>query len=276
MGAMRIASVIGNGLHRVSPRAARIAKKVWRLRHPPLWNKAHIINHLATTRGYRNYLELCTPTSGGRYAEIEFSEFENCIRLMYNCPDSHVPLDCLPIDYRTTSLDIRKCLSSMRADGHLIDIALIDSFHDYDHSLRDLVEVFGLISDGGTLIVHDCLPPKPEIAQPQFTAGEWCGVTYQAFIDFVSHKHDLEFYTVNTDYGCGVIHKQTTPTNAKINKKREDSLAKWQKKGDDSWATFALFESHKQTLMNVISVKEFLERNPRRRWDWFSNPFHHS
>jgi hypothetical protein len=33
-------------------------------------------------------------------------------------------------------------------------------------------------------------------------------VTYAAYIDFVSERDDLDFYTVDTDYGCGVIKKR--------------------------------------------------------------------
>ena len=195
---------------------SHLALHTWRrecgeLRRRAPWNKAHLINYLAEVRGYRHYLELCTPTSGGRYAEIDRSKFATCLRLMYQCPESYVPADGLTIDYRTTGLDISECLSRMREDGQCVDIALIDSFHEYESSLRDLREGFRLISEGGTLVVHDCLPPTAELAQPKFIPGEWCGVTYQAFIDFVSNRDDLEFYTVDTDYGCGIIHKQAKP-----------------------------------------------------------------
>ena len=205
---MRIKSVIGSGLHWISPRAAHAARRMWALRRPAPWNKAHIINYLAEVRGYRHYLELCTPTSGCRYAEIDCSKFLSCVRVMYQCPENHVPADGLPIDYRIGGLDTSECLSILREEAQCVDIALIDSFHEYESSLRDLVEGFQLISRGGTLVVHDCLPPRAELAQPKFIPGEWCGVTYQAFIDFVNNREDLEFYTVDTDYGCGIIHKQ--------------------------------------------------------------------
>jgi hypothetical protein len=37
-----------------------------------------------------------------------------------------------------------------------------------------------LLTDRGTMVVHDCLPPTPELAVPNFITGGWCGVTYQA------------------------------------------------------------------------------------------------
>ena len=125
-----------------------------------------LINYLAEIRGYRHYLEVCTPTSGGRYAEIDRSKFATCVRLMYQCPESHVPADGLTIDYRTAGLDISECLIKNARRRPRVDIALIDSFHEYEPSLRDLMEGFRLISEGGTLVVHDCLPREPNSLSP--------------------------------------------------------------------------------------------------------------
>lgn len=236
------------------------------------WNKARIINHLAEVRGYRHYLELCTATTGNRYAEIDRSKFATCVRLMYQCPESYD--DGMAIDYRSTGLDITESLTRMREDCRYVDIALIDPFHEYEQSWRDLVEGFRLIREGGTLVVHDCLPTRAEIAGPKFIPGDWCGVTYQAYIDFVSHRDDLDFYTVDTDYGCGIIRKSgPTPLRrafASIQLGRPPSigpmtgaerasiLADWQTKGDDPSAAFSFFDAHKQVLLNLISIDEFL------------------
>lgn len=119
------------------------------------WNKAHLINHLAEVHGYRHYLELCTFSTGLRYAEIDRSQLETCVRLMYHCPDDFD--DGLPTDYRSNTLDIGESLKKIRDEGRRFDIALVDSCHEYETSWRDLVEGFLLIREGGTLVVHDCL-----------------------------------------------------------------------------------------------------------------------
>jgi hypothetical protein len=276
---MRIMSVIGTYLDLVAPRIAQRARKEWRRanrewarRRPGApWTKADLINHLADARGYRYYLEVCTPTSGGRYAEIKRSKFASCLRLMYRCPESYH--DGMAIDYRITDLDITECLTRMRDDARRVDIALLDSFHEYEQSLRDLTEGFGLISEGGTLVVHDCMPPRVEIAQPKFMPGEWSGATYEAFIDFVSNRSDLEFYTVDTDYGCGIIHKQSAgaesaeaASSIDERNERNQALANWQAQRDISWqAAFSFFEEHKEVLLDLISLDEFLAKNPKPR-----------
>jgi hypothetical protein len=160
-----------------------------------------MVNRLAAVHGYRHYLELCTQTTGRVYAEIDRSLLTTCKRLMYRCPGS--PGDGMAVDYNSSDLDI----DAIRWENLTFDIALIDPFREYGTSWRDLEEGFKLIGPGGALVVHDCLPPRRELVSPTFTPGAWCGATYAAYIDFVSER-DLDFYTVDTDYGCGVIKKR--------------------------------------------------------------------
>ena len=60
------------------------------------------------------------------------------------------------------------------------------------------------------MIVHDCRPPNGEVAVPDPLPGEWCGTTYKAYLDFVLERPDLDYVTVDTDYGCGVVTKRAT------------------------------------------------------------------
>lgn len=116
-------------------------------------HKAGIVNRLAAVHGYRHYLELCTRSTGRQYAEIDRSLFTTCKRLMYRCPDG--PRDGMEVDYLSSDLDISECLDAIRRDNLIFDIALIDPFHEYGTSWRDLDEGFRLIRAGGTLVVHD-------------------------------------------------------------------------------------------------------------------------
>jgi hypothetical protein len=92
-------------------------------------HKAGIVNRLAVVHGYRHYLELCTRSTG--------------------------PRDGMEVDYLSSDLDISECLDAIRRDNLIFDIALIDPFHEYGTSWRDLDEGFRLIRAGGTLVVHD-------------------------------------------------------------------------------------------------------------------------
>jgi SAM-dependent methyltransferase len=232
-------------------------------------NKAGIINHLAAVHGYRNYLELCTLTTGARYQEIDRSKLSRR-RLMYRCPDDYEDGD--PVDYRSPDCDISACLQAIRGEKRRFDIALIDSFHEYGTSLRDLAEGFDLLREGGSLVVHDCLPPTRAIAQPTYLQGSWCGVSYEAYIDFVDARDDLAFYTVDTDYGCGVIRKRAGNAFIRLGRRllrAFDAVAdgegrrlmqEWRTLKGDHARRFDVFERHKRTLLNLISVDEFFAR----------------
>ncbi len=84
----------------------------------------------------------------------------------------------------------------------------VDPFHTYASSLRDIVYGLLLTKPDGMVLIHDCDPPRAEIASPEFQDGEWCGVTYAAYLDVVLFAGALYYVTVDADYGCGIISKR--------------------------------------------------------------------
>jgi hypothetical protein len=118
---------------------------------------------------------------------------------MYNCPAGFD--DGFAIEFRSESLDISRCLAEINRKRLRYDIILVDPWHEYDTSSRDLGVAFDLIDEGGILVVHDCLPPNAAVATPGFVPGCWCGLTYKAYLDFVCGRRDLNYQTIDTDYG---------------------------------------------------------------------------
>ena len=135
------------------------------------WTKADLINELALIRGYRSYLEICTPTTGMLYGDIDRTRY-TCHRLMYRYPAGFVARliylatfkDTLPIDFRTSDLDIAECVQAIQARGLKYDVILVDPFHEYAESIRDLGVAVDLLNPGGTIIVHDCYPRDGALA----------------------------------------------------------------------------------------------------------------
>src|SRR5262249_34370891 len=142
-----------------------------------------LIDVIAKKLNLRSYLELCTRTTGNFYREINRSRFKTSRRLMYNCPVNFD--DGLPIDFRSVDFEIKNAIERLKADNDQVEICLVDSWHTYDCSIRDLITAYDLLADGGVLVVHDCLPPNASVASPVPQPGEWCGVSYKAFLDFV-------------------------------------------------------------------------------------------
>jgi hypothetical protein len=226
-----------------------------------LWRscrKADIVYRLAARFGYRRYLEIETGTTGNYYHLIERARFDVCRRLVYNIqPDFH---DGAPIDYAVHDLDIAAALAAIAREGCRFDVILVDPYHTYDLSRRDLEAAWALLEPGGAMVVHDCLPPNEKLAQPDFRPGGWCGVTYKAYLDFVLGRPDLRYVTVDADFGCGIVRKIALAAPAPPDPPAAE-IAAWRGIGRDFPAAWRYFAAHKQSLLRLIDVDTFIAGN---------------
>jgi hypothetical protein len=230
------------------------------------YTKADLINELSAIYGYRKYLEICTPTTGNMYRAVDRARYSTCHRLMYRCPAEFD--DGLPIDFRSSNLDINECVGAVRAKDLKYDVILVDPFHEYESSVRDLIEAVDLLNPAGTVIVHDCYPRDETIAVPEYIDGSWCGVTYKAYLDFVLAGNGLIFCTVDTDYGCGVIRRnvslslfQRMARRASRMMRRDDRagvVRQWKGTGKNYDAAFNLLQAHAGPLLNLVTADAFL------------------
>lgn len=215
----------------------------------PSLKKYHIVNALIAGRGYRRYLEICTPTTGGQFSRIDRSHLQCCHRLLYRCAGDFE--DGSEVTYRNAD---EKIVSA--PDGEKpYDIVFVDSFHSFACSARDLGLAFELIRPGGMVVVHDCAPAEKEMCGEEFHGGCWCGQTYWAYIEFVLCRRDLTYCTVDTDFGCGLIHKVTAGRADMDERRRLCGL--WQREKDRTNDMFAFFDRHRRELLKLISVRNF-------------------
>jgi hypothetical protein len=226
------------------------------LDRPTGFNKTDLIHLISQKLELRNYLELCTPTTGGRYGEIERARFRTARRLMYNCPADFD--DGLPIDYKITDFDIEHAVTELNMSGDKVDICLVDGWHTYDCAIRDLTCAYEILADGGVLIVHDCSPTTETIASPTFVPGEWCGVCYRGYLDFVLTRGDLDYCTVDVDYGCGIIFKnRTVDMSGSVEPKL---IAEWFGVHNDEQSALMFFFKNRATLLRIVPGKNFVQR----------------
>lgn len=81
----------------------------------------------------------------------------------------------------------------------------------------------------------------------------WCGVTYCAYIEFVFAHPDVTYYTVDTDYGCGVIRKH-------LARERDDRLQElWRLERKRTSDIFEFYQTHRVDLLKLVSVRDFLD-----------------
>ncbi|MBN8936640.1 MAG: hypothetical protein J0I13_10240 [Rhizobiales bacterium] len=226
----------------------------------PALGKMDIVHRLMDRFGYSRYLEIATSTTGLYHHEIKRGRLAVCRRLLYNLPPDFS--DGQPIDYACAGLDISPALTAIAAEGVRFDIMLVDPYHGYEQSYRDIAEAFTMLEPGGALVVHDCLPPDESLARPEFTPGSWCGVTYKAYLDFVLGRADLRYLTVDTDYGCGVVRKvpvevRAAPPSARWLRPR-DRVQTWRRFGDDYAAAWRYFSRNTPSLLRLVGAADVL------------------
>lgn len=112
------------------------------------------------------------------------------------------------------------------------DIIFIDGLHHAEQVEKDIINSLACLSEGGTILMHDC-KPESEFMQliPLTTQNEWTGDTWKAYVKMRMTREDLSMRVVNTDWGVGIIRigsqeKLTidVPINYENFKKNED---KW-------------------------------------------------
>lgn len=204
--------------------------------HACTWSsRTALINHLIAINGYRRYLEIGVRNRTDNFSRIQISEYVGVD------PDPRAQAD-----YQMTSDEY----FSLDGIGSF-DIIFIDGMHHADYVQRDIENSLNHLSPNGTIVLHDLNPPSAEHEQEisynsKLVSHEWNGTCWKAFADYRARRHDLEMYTVDTDWGCGII--------------REGSQELYCGPRD----TYQDLEENRQAILNLISVREFLMRNPMK------------
>lgn len=207
-------------------------------------NRTDIINYLIRQHNYKSYLEIGLD-NGDNFKNVKCEVKESVDPFII---EDHMQYDLVfnndiperikeMLTYRMTSDEFFKiCIRKY-------DIIFIDGLHTQEQVGKDIINGLKVLNEGGIIVVHDCLPPN-EIMQivPRQTVG-WNGDVWKAVYELI--KQGLDIKVVDTDYGCGII-KYTN----------ESSLLKYPKKSEATWSDF---ENNRQTMMNVISVEQFLQ-----------------
>jgi hypothetical protein len=119
---------------------------------------------------------------------------------------------------------------------------------------------YELLADGGVLVVHDCLPPTEAIASPTWIPDRWTGVSYRSYLDFVLSRSDLDYCTVDIDYGCGIIFKNRKITFADdaLLSREPKLVTDWFALHNDDQIAFRFFMQNNRQLLRLIPAKAFV------------------
>lgn len=205
-------------------------------------NRWDVINAFIEKHNYKRYLEI------GYYKGWSFDQVK-CQNKWAVDPNPCKFPEQEKMLYGTTGV-INKMTSDdyfvMQTEGAVYDIIFIDGLHEASQVEKDINNALKHLSPGGTIVLHDCNPPKYEHTTTGID-GCWTGDTYKAFVKFRLQYPEYESFTVDTDWGCGVICNNfirdwtvDTPTEEIL------PMLEWE-----------YFSVNKTYLLGLISVEEF-------------------
>lgn len=88
------------------------------------------------------------------------------------------------------------------------DLICLDPFHQYEHTMNNLILLKNSLADNGILICHDCCPPSVKYTNKKYIPGKWYGITYGTFVEFAYNNDDLYYAILNVDCGLGIVSKK--------------------------------------------------------------------
>ncbi len=89
------------------------------------------------------------------------------------------------------------------------DVVFIDGLHHSDQVEKDILNSLNCLSEGGTILMHDCLPTSEfmQLIPQQPNHNEWTGDTWKAYVKLRTLRADLSMKVINCDWGVGVIER---------------------------------------------------------------------
>lgn len=215
--------------------------------------KYEIALALARRYAYTSYLEICTPLTGQAFNRVDKEQFRRRVRLMYQCPPDFT--DGERVDFSTESESCEELFGELIRSGERFDLVFLDPQHDYATSLRDMVFGLRLMKDDGILLIHDCSPPGSAYATPEYNQGDWCGLTFAAYLDIVLFAKELHYITVDTDFGCGVVCRDRRFAPLFDPRGAEEIASRWRTL--DPPQRYSFLDENRARLLRLVSVDEF-------------------
>jgi len=96
------------------------------------------------------------------------------------------------------------------------DCIFIDGLHTYEQVIKDIENSLNCINQNVIIFVHDCLPNNVYEQNVPRSTYVWNGDVWKAIVEMRTKK-DVQTYTINADYGIGVILKKNNQNILNIN-----------------------------------------------------------
>lgn len=196
--------------------------------------RTQIINAIIAKFSFNTYLEI-----GVRDANENF----NLINI--EIKDGVDPAPVTTVNFKMTS-DV---FFQKESEGKKYDIIFIDGLHTDEQVYKDTINSIKHLNDGGFIVLHDCNPPTEyhirSYEEYLKTRGQWNGTVFRGFIKLKNELLDWNCFTIDTDFGCGIITKHDFGFKTNI---------------DSSQINWVYFNQHRLDLLNLISYNEFIDK----------------
>jgi hypothetical protein len=199
-------------------------------------NRTDLVNHLIRKHGFQRYLEI-----GVRHPKHNFN------KITAPHKDGVDPSPRGRISHTMTSDDF---FARLRHDPNHppYDVILVDGLHLAEQVERDIVNGLAHLSPGGYIVVHDCNPPTEDAQTDDYDGKkDWNGTVWKAWAKLRATRPDLSMWVVDADQGCGVIRRG-----------RQTCFPLPKELHDASRLAYGYLVEHRQALLNLISVQDFL------------------
>jgi hypothetical protein len=158
------------------------------------------------------------------------------------------------MDITSDSFFAEKLPARIKKEG--IDVIFVDGLHTYNQALTDVENSLKYLNENGFIIMHDCNPVSALSAFPikeSFSEIEdyikkekiegwnwnWNGDVWKALVHLRIMHDDLQIFTINADWGLGIIKKGPSE---KLNKLTVEEL---------KIADYSLLENNRIELLNL-------------------------
>lgn len=122
-------------------------------------------------------------------------------RLNYVSP--HVPATLFPL---TSDDFFEKHDLTVVLEADTFDLGFIDGLHLFEQALKDFINLERYSRKDSVILIHDCLPIAPIVAERERCTGFWTGDVWRIIPCLKTFRPDLKIFTIPTKpSGLGVV-----------------------------------------------------------------------
>lgn len=198
-----------------------------------------IINHFIKKNNFKRYLEIGV-SSGECIRQVDCDEKDGV--------DSGLEGQLAPeTNYHMTSDEF------FAQNQKIYDIVFIDGLHHSEQVNRDIENSLNCTRDSAIIILHDCSPPLYQHSVVPFPGNigdniAWTGDVYKSVLKFQKDNKHHTFFTVDTDWGVGVILKNVESKNNIPDHEYSSGIDNWN-----------YFNTNRTRLLNMITPNQFVQ-----------------